>query len=182
MLFTAPIWLLSLLLPAAPAPAQVKAPAPKIAWSAARVLTWDDFKARPNTDRLEALTSSSIDANIGCTDYHFSGKVQATFAPSESWVRNAGRASAALLRHEQLHFDLTEVHTRLLRQKLTLIKFDCEHLQPAFNNLTKVAFLAWQREEARYDGETNHGLNAAKQQEWDQKIQQRLQQLAAFAE
>ena len=97
-------------------------------------------------------------------------------------MRNAARASPALLRHEQLHFDLTEIHTRLLRQKLTLIKFDCEHLQPAFNNLTKVAFLAWQREEARYDGESNHGLNAAKQQEWDQKIQQRLQELAAYAE
>ncbi|OWP64504.1 hypothetical protein CDA63_03805 [Hymenobacter amundsenii] len=184
MLFTAPFWLLSLLLPtgSVPAAAQVTPPAPKIVWSAARVLTWDDFKARPNTDRLEALTSSSIDANIGCTDYQFSGKVQATFTPSESWVRNATRASPALLRHEQLHFDLTEVHTRLLRQKLTLIKFDCEHLQPAFNNLTKVAFLTWQRDEARYDGETNHGLNAAKQQEWDQKTQQRLKDLASFAE
>ena len=178
----APVWLLSLLFPASAAPvAQVTPPAPKLEWRADRLLTWDDFKARPNTDRLEALTSSTIDATIGCIDYKFSGQVTAVFTPSESWVRNAGRATPALLRHEQLHFDLTEVHARLLRQKLTLVKFDCMHLQPAFNNLTKVAFLTWQRDEAKYDQETNHGLNAPKQKEWDQKIQQRLQDLAAYA-
>lgn len=180
MLFTAPFWLLSLLLPAAPT--QVTPPAPKITWSANRPLTWTDFRARPNTDRLAALTSSTIDATIGCLDFKFSGKVQATFAPSESWVRNAAQASPALLRHEQVHFDLTEVHARLLRQKLSLIKFDCLHLQPAFNNITKVAFLAWQRDEARYDQESNHGLNAPKQAEWEQKTRLRLEQLAAFAE
>ncbi|MBT9393745.1 DUF922 domain-containing Zn-dependent protease [Hymenobacter sp. NST-14] len=178
----APVWLLSLLFSAPVAPrAQAVPPAPKLEWSADRLLTWDDFRARPNTDRLAALTSSTIDATIGCVDYQFSGQVTAVFTPSESWVRNAKGATPALLRHEQLHFDLTEVHARLLRQKLTLVKFDCLHLQPAFNNLTKVAFLTWQRDEARYDQETNHGLNAAKQQEWDQKIQQRLQALAAYA-
>ncbi|MFD2785174.1 DUF922 domain-containing protein [Hymenobacter rubripertinctus] len=178
----APIWLLSLFFPVTnPSVAQVTPPAPKLEWHADRLLTWDDFKARPNTDRLEALTSSTIDATIGCIDYAFSGQVRAVFTPSESWVRNAARATPALLRHEQVHFDLTEVHARLLRQKLTLIKFDCLHLQPAFNNLTKVAFLTWQRDEAKYDQETNHGLNAPKQQEWDQKTQQRLQALAAYA-
>ncbi|WP_019949065.1 DUF922 domain-containing protein [Hymenobacter aerophilus] len=182
MVFTTPFWLLSLLLPAQPVQNTLPPPAPKVVWSAARPLTWDDFRARPNTDRLAALTSSSIDATIGCVDFHFSGKVQATFAPSESWVRNATQASPALLRHEQLHFDLTEVHARMLRQKLSLVKFDCLHLQPAFNNLTKVAFLAWQRDEARYDQETNHGLNAPKQAEWEQKTRQRLEQFAAFAE
>jgi Bacterial protein of unknown function (DUF922) len=183
MLFSlAPLWLFGLLSAAPAQPvAQVPAKPPVLAWSANRPLTWDDFKARSTTDRLEALTSSTIDAKVGCVDYQFSAQVQAVFTPSESWVRNAGRATPALLRHEQLHFDLTEIHARLLRQKLSLVKLDCEHLQPAFNNITKAAFLAWQREEARYDQESNHGLNAARQQAWDQQIQQRLAQLEAFA-
>ena len=185
MLFSlAPLWLLSLLsAPATPAtvPAQVPAKLPPLAWSANRPLTWDDFKARPNTDRLEALTSSTIDAKVGCVDYQFSAQVTAVFTPSESWVRNAARATPALLRHEQLHFDLTELHARLLRQKLSLVKLDCEHLQPAFGNITKAAFLAWQREEARYDHESNHGLNTPRQQAWEQQVQQRLVQTQAFA-
>ncbi|WP_139920663.1 DUF922 domain-containing protein [Hymenobacter sp. DG01] len=166
--------------PSSPAPARVQPPA-KIEWRANRPLTWDDFRSRPATDQLAALTSSSIDAKVGCVDYVFSAQVQAVFVPMESWVRDPKRATPQLLRHEQLHFDLTEVHARLLRQKLSLVKLDCEKLQPAFNNLTKVAFLTWQREEARYDQETNHGLNLPRQQAWEQQTQQRLQQLEAFA-
>ena len=179
----APIWLLSLLPTFAPTPAQTTPPAPpaKLEWSSGRPLTWADFKARPTSDRLAALTSSTIDAKVGCVDYQFSATVRAVFTPNESWVRNMAQASPALLRHEQLHFDLTEIHARLLRQKLSLVKLDCEKLQPAFGNLTKMAFLTWQREEARYDQETNHGLNAPRQQAWDQQIQQRLTQLEAFA-
>ncbi|KUG08410.1 DUF922 domain-containing protein [Solirubrum puertoriconensis] len=153
-----------------------------LAWSAKRPLTWADFKARPNTaDPLHALTTANIGAQIGCKDYVFSANVQATFTPTESWVKAPQTASAALLHHEQVHFDLTEVHARMLRQRLQTIKFDCERLQPAFNNLMKVAITAWQREQQRYDVETNHGLNLVKQKAWHEQVQQRLTQLQAFA-
>ena len=66
----------------------------------------------------------------------FGSTAQATFDPNTSWVRNPKTASEALLRHEQLHFDITEVYARLMRQKLALFapKADCGKLQPAFNN------------------------------------------------
>ncbi|GAB2947547.1 hypothetical protein GCM10027048_10620 [Hymenobacter coalescens] len=174
--------------PAKPAPrpaAQQQAPAAKpelLAWSATRPLTWADFKARPNTaDPLHALTTASIGAQIGCQDYVFSANVQATFTPTESWVKTPHTASEALLHHEQVHFDLTEVHARQLRQKLKTLKFDCEHLQPAFNNVMKVAIANWQREQQRYDVETNHGLNLVKQKSWDEQVVRRLGELQAYA-
>jgi len=158
------------------------APAERIAWSAARPLTWADFKARPlATEQLAALTSATIDVQVGCKDYVFAAQVNAVFIPSESWVRDAKKASANLLRHEQLHFDITELHARMLRQKLTVVKLDCEHLQPAFRNLSTAAFAAWKREESRYDGETNNGLNEVKQKFWETQIQQRLALLDKFA-
>ncbi|RTQ47731.1 DUF922 domain-containing protein [Hymenobacter gummosus] len=170
---------------AAPRPVVMSAPDPKpelLAWSATRRLTWADFKARPMTgDPLHALTTANIGAQIGCQDYVFSAKVQATFTPTESWVKAPHTASEALLHHEQIHFDLTEVHARLLRQKLTTLKFNCDQLQPAFNNVMKVAISNWQREQQRYDGETNHGLNLVKQKAWDDQIQQRLTTLQAYA-
>lgn len=173
---------------AAPAPAPVVArqtptpPKELLAWSADRPLTWADFKARPNTaDPLHALTTANIGAQIGCQDYVFSANVQATFTPSESWVKSPHTESVALLHHEQVHFDLTEVHARQLRQKLKTLKFDCEHLQPAFNNVMKVAIASWQREQQRYDVDTNHGLNLIKQKEWDARVLQRLAALQAYA-
>ncbi|GAA4012297.1 hypothetical protein GCM10022408_26230 [Hymenobacter fastidiosus] len=167
-----------------PAVSQTPAPPPveTIPWSANRPLTWADFKTRPApAEQLAALTSATIDVQVGCQDYVFSARVKAVFMPTESWVRDARHASPNLLRHEQLHFDITELHARLLRQKLKVVKLDCEHLQPAFQNLSNASFAAWKREESRYDGETNHGLNEARQKFWEAQVQQRLALLNQFA-
>ncbi|HEX8327012.1 MAG TPA: DUF922 domain-containing protein [Hymenobacter sp.] len=168
--------------PAAPAAAPA-APTP-IVWSASRPLTIADFQGRPGpSDRLAALTSAEIKAGAACRDFVFSGTVQATFDPKTSWFRNPTTASPALLKHEQMHFDITEVYARLLRQKLVVFqaKANCNKLQPAFDNLTKGVYTEWSREQNRYDAETNHGLNAAKQDYWEKQTQIKLTQLQAFA-
>ncbi|KAA9327127.1 DUF922 domain-containing protein [Hymenobacter busanensis] len=153
-----------------------------LVWSARRPLTWADFKAKPAAgDPLHALTTANIGAKVGCQDFVFSSTVQATFTPSQSWVKAPQTASAALLRHEQTHFDLTEVYARRMRQRLKATTFDCEHLQPAFNNLMKLTISEWQREQQRYDVESNHGLNQVQQLAWEKKVQTRLGELQAFA-
>ena len=75
--------------------------------------------------------------------------------------------------------DLTAL-VRRLRQKISLTKFDCLKLQPAFDNLTKPTYRLWAAEENRYDGETNHGLNAAKQALWEKQVAAKLLELKAF--
>jgi predicted secreted Zn-dependent protease len=144
-----------------------------------------DYLARPKYgDPLAASTSSDIKANAACRDYVFTGTVTATFDPNISWFRDPQKATPALLRHEQLHFDLTEVYARIMRQKLAVYatKVDCTKLQPSFNNLTKLVYDAWDKEQNRYDQETNHGLNVARQALWEKQIQARLVQMQAFAQ
>lgn len=171
---------------AAPAVQPAKpAPAPTIQWSATRPLTMADYLARPKPgEQLAASTSSDLKANAACRDFVFTGTVQATFDPNTSWFRDPKNATPALLRHEQLHFDITEVYARIMRQKLAVYatKVDCNKLQPSFNNLTKLVYDVWDREQNRYDRETNHGLNTARQAFWEKDIQTRLTQLQAFAQ
>ena len=167
-----------------PVKPQPPAPALPIQWSAARPLTVADFLGRPGpADRLASSTSSDIKANAACRDFVFSGIAQATFDPNTSWFREPKTASVALLRHEQTHFDITEVYARIMRQKLIGFgaKANCNKLQPAFNNLTKSVYLEWDREQNRYDQETNHSLNAVRQAFWEKQIQAKLEQLKAFA-
>ena len=170
----------------AQAPARPHAVAPKpagIAWAANRPLTWVDFQGRAKFGEPEAaLTSADLLSGAQCRDFVFSATVTPMFDPATSWVRDAKAASPTLLRHEQLHFDLTEVYARRLRQKLKTANLDCQKLQPVFNRLTKAVYDQWSDEENRYDLDTNHGLNAAKQARWDQQIQQQLANLAAFAQ
>ncbi|MCC3152347.1 DUF922 domain-containing protein [Hymenobacter sp. BT770] len=170
--------------PAQAAPAAAKPAAAPIAWSANRPLTVADFLSRPKPyERLAALTTTDIKAGAACRDFVFTGTVQATFDPNTSWFRDPKNFTPALLRHEQMHFDLTEVYARIMRQKLVVFqaKVDCNKLQPAFNNLTKSVYAEWDREQNRYDAETNHGLNAAKQAYWEKQTQTKLAQLEAFA-
>ncbi|GAA4355087.1 hypothetical protein GCM10023185_17620 [Hymenobacter saemangeumensis] len=167
----------------APAPAAAPKAAP-IPWSATRRLTLADFQGQPTPkDKLAALTAADIKAGAACRDYVFSGTVEATFDPNLSWFRDPKNSTEALLRHEQLHFDITEVYARKLRQKLTVfkVKADCNKLQPAFDNLTRAVYSEWEREESRYDQETNHGLNTAKQGYWERQVQIKLDQLKAYA-
>lgn len=167
-----------------PAPAAKPTPVPPIPWSATRRLTVADFLGRPGpSDRLASSTFSDLKANAACRDFVFSATVTATFDPNTSWFQSPKTASEALLRHEQLHFDITEVYARLMRQKLVLFaaKADCAKLQPAFNNVTKGVYAAWDNEQNRYDQETGHGLNAARQAAWEKQTQLKLEQLKAFA-
>ena len=166
-----------------PAAAGTKPAAVPITWSASRPLTVADFMGRPGpSERLAALTTSDIKAGAACRDFVFTGTVEATFDPNNSWVRNPATMSAKLLRHEQVHFDLTEVYARIMRQRMLVFqgKANCAKLQPAFNNFTKAVYSEWDREQSRYDAETNHGLNAAKQDYWDKQTQVRLAQLQTF--
>lgn len=171
---------------AAPGPATAAKPGAvsPIPWSASRPLSMADFKARPGGyAQLAALTSSDIKAGAACRDFVFTGTVQATFDPNNSWFRSPKTATPELLRHEQIHFDITEVYARIMRQKLLIFqaRADCNKLQPAFSNLTKGVYADWEREQNRYDAETNHGLNAARQAYWDKQTQLKLTQLQTFA-
>ena len=169
----------------APAAKPVPAAAPLISWSAVRRLTMADFQARaPIGDPLASSTSSNIKADAACKDYVFSSSVTATFDPNTSWFRNPQKATEALLRHEQLHFDITEVYARIMRQKLQLFsaKANCEKLQPGFNNTTKLVYAAWDHEQNRYDQETNHGLNAVRQAAWEKQTAAKLEMLKPFAQ
>jgi hypothetical protein len=168
----------------APAPAGKPAPAALITWSATRRLTMADYLARPRPgDPLAASTSSDLKANAACRDFVFTGTVTATFDPNISWFRDPKKATEALLRHEQLHFDITELYARIMRQKLAAFgaKVDCTKLQPGFNNLTKGVYNLWDREQNRYDQETNHGLNTVRQAAWEKQTQEKLDQLKEFA-
>jgi len=171
-------------LAATPAGAQsVKLPLGALRWSASRPLTVADFKGRPKTSEGHAaLTSANINTGATCRSNVFAGTAQASFDPATSWVREPGTMTPALLRHEQLHFDIAEVHARRLRQQLAAIHTTCSQLGTTFDRVSQAAYSAWQQAEDAYDRDTNHGLQHERQAQWEAQVHQQLLDLAAFAE
>lgn len=173
------LWLSTLLL-APYSDTKPNTPAPvDIPWKAEKRLSWQDFVAAPAPDNNHhALTSTNLEMKVKCENNKLKFKVEAIFNPNESWTRNPH--SAALLAHEQLHFDITEIHARMLRKRLMEANNACSSGANALNKYANEAFDNWHKEEDLYDRESRHGLDKENQAAWEAKVSQRLKELEAY--
>lgn len=155
-----------------------------ITWNDSISLTWKDFQGKPIPNSPEAaMTSSQVEYALNIKDtQHDTGyvwSVQAKFFPKLSWSHQE-KQNDYILKHEQIHFAITELYGRLLRKKFSEL---------TGKNKTKANFKAtalevmklWALEQNTYDLETQHSLNVAKQTEWNANILMRLNELKAFA-
>ena len=157
-----------------------------IVWSARRSLTWADFKAKPPDDVsiVAAHTRYTIVHGMRCAGSKFEYRVVAAFRPNESWVRHAvlrtPADSARALRHEQTHFDLSEVHARRLRRYFAELMAPCNMSSDDLASAATRMERAEKAAQALYDDETQNSRNAAQQARWDKEIQSQLTALAKF--
>ncbi|WP_299821685.1 DUF922 domain-containing protein [uncultured Pontibacter sp.] len=151
----------------------------KLTWSDSRRLTWDDFKGAPESENPHhALTAANLAVDAKCSSNSFTYDVKCVFLPEQSWSKN--KKSASLLGHEQLHFDLTEVHARQLRKKLKELGSSCSNLKGNLSTTVNDAFKAWKAEQDLFDKSCSHGLNKAEEAAWAENINHRLAKLEAY--
>ncbi|NEM97805.1 DUF922 domain-containing protein [Pontibacter burrus] len=150
-----------------------------IAWSADRPLTWGDFKAQPDSlNPHHALTAANLAVDAKCNANKLEYDVKCVFLANESWTKNI--KSDKLLQHEQLHFDLTEVHARQLRKELKALGTVCPDARPKLAATVNAAFARWKAEQDKFDAQSKHGLDATVSAEWEQTIAARLKQLENY--
>lgn len=157
-----------------------------IPWSSRRPLTWADFKGRPPNDTgpVAAETAYALIQGAGCKGSVFEFRVVAAFRPNASWVRpsmlRTPADSARALRHEQTHFDLTEVHARRLRRYFTELMAPCRlstgDLEAAAARIGKDEKAA----QTQYDAETSNGRVLAQQARWEKDVAGQLVALAKY--
>lgn len=141
----------------------------QFSWTKDRRLTWADFKGKP--DKLlsaTALTYSDIKIGASSIDGKVTVTVENFFDTKLSWSKN--KTSAALLAHEQAHFDITEIYTRKLRIKLNKIVSEETIRNGTLNKESTIILNEWKSFQKTYDDETNHGIIAYKQKEWEEKV------------
>jgi hypothetical protein len=159
--------------------ALVKAQTTDIPWTAERRLTWDDFKGRVDrSSNKAAMTDSGISMAVSCDGGVPNATVSCSFSPKRSWLR--GEGTPDLLRHERLHFDITELFARKLRKELAAIS-DCRVLAKKAEAMHSQMFDASSKYQDRYDRETQHGTRPEEQTEWQQRIEKELAELAQYA-
>ena len=143
-------------------------------WTKGRKLTWADFKGKPvKSNFAAALTFTDIQINASLIDGQLNVEVKNYFDSKLSWTKN--KESTSLLAHEQLHFDITELYTRIIRKKMKEIISEEAIRNGTLNKESSKLLKEWKEFQLQYDSETNHGVLSNKQKEWEQKVQRLLE-------
>lgn len=154
-------------------------------WHADQKLTWNDFKASPDRNHpYAAITYSGISygfsAEVVNGEVYIDYTVNCFFVASKSWVKKRYLGDPELLKHEQLHFDITELFTRRLREELSTMSFTENvklEIQAVYKKITKEKVTM----QELYDLETDHSKKEHAQNTWQLKIENELQKLNKFA-
>lgn len=153
--------------------------AEQIVWSPERRLSWEDFEATPDSSITHhAMTAANLAVDAKCNGTNFNYSVRCVFLKRESWSKN--KQSEKLLQHEQMHFDLTEVHARLLRKKLKILGSSCTNVQSNLNVTVNAAFKAWKIDQHKFDNASKHGLDSKATKVWAIAIDKKLKQLEHY--
>ncbi|GHA43596.1 hypothetical protein GCM10007103_25950 [Salinimicrobium marinum] len=156
----------------------------KISWEEENPLDWSLFQGEPKlASPFHAETNSGISHSFSVkqSDKHieFDFDVRSFFIPAHSWVKE-GERSEYLLGHEQLHFDITELHARKLRKALQEYKIGKGYKRELQNIYKKIQSQSHQMQQ-KYDAETGHSLNREAEMEWRQFVKSELEKFKDYS-
>lgn len=152
----------------------------EIKWVPGKRLAWEDFKGSPDkASDKDALTESGITFSWTCDNRGFKAMAYAMFVPSKSWVKSP---TPRLLRHEQTHFDITEIHARKIRKYFGEMRNPCWLGKEGINTAAKRIIQESYAMQHAYDTETRHSIRESEQVRWEAKVQADLEALKAWAE
>lgn len=85
----------------------------------------------------------------------------------QSWTKDSVLTNEATLRHEQFHFNITELHARKLNDIIKENPGKSEHYYK--RKLAGLNFDLWEMQK-KYDNETDHSLAMEQQDRWEYRI------------
>lgn len=149
-----------------------------VSWKDDFKLSWSDFKgpAKVNTTAV-AVTASGITFSYSLKRTNdkiidFEAFVHAHFYPENSWY-NKERSDANILAHEQLHFDITELHVRKSRKKLSQLKVS-QNIKSELNSLHENANFELKAMQLKYDTESENSIDTKEQMKWQTFVKEQL--------
>ncbi|MBD99355.1 MAG: hypothetical protein CMO34_05890 [Verrucomicrobia bacterium] len=156
--------------------------ADRIYWSDWYRLEWTDFQAQPNSDKKVAALS-----NIALPYSYFSDgegsmtvNIQVCFLRNESWSKPE-QHNNLLLQHEQLHFDIAELHRRIIVKRLLEAKFTKKNYKELLKEIVEEVWKKDYREmQDKYDDESNYSKVIKQQINWNKFVQQQMRNYADY--
>jgi hypothetical protein len=148
-----------------------------ILWDPEQRLSWSNFKAEPPKDsEIAATTASGLSYEFSTSEqngiYELDYTVNTYFYPNRSWYQ-PDICDEVILSHEQLHFDISELYARKMRQIMDAAIFTKNvkaEVKAIYREINK-ELAAFQQV---YDRETDYSRNIEQQLSWNKKIKDSL--------
>jgi hypothetical protein len=149
----------------------------RYAYAEKKCFKWEDLTGFPNAESPYAAsvnTGLSQHFNIDSDGKLVSGSLQITayFYPKLSWYKPK-QINAGLLKHERLHFTITELHARMLRKQIAEFKFTTDS-RSEIRQMYQEIEQKRQKMQADFDEQTQHGLRVEQEHLWEEKVNQLL--------
>lgn len=142
-----------------------------------QAITWNDFKGRVDrSSKFAANTSSGFNYNASMVGDSMRIIIPTIFHPRESWVKKKQK-SPYLLKHEQLHFDITELYVRKMRRDILSQKYTLKKFNKTVSKIIKKYSRESTSFQDSYDKETKHSLNKEQQKRWNAIVEDGLKEL-----
>ncbi|SRX55442.1 DUF922 domain-containing protein [Aequorivita sp. CIP111184] len=149
----------------------------KIMWNETQKLTWEDFRGKPvRSASFVASTNTGISFQYsysiknGAVNAEYS--VKSFFSPESSWYIPE-RVNPYILKHEQAHFDVSELHARMLRKKLKEKTFT-KKIKSEIEGIYQQVEQKRRAMQTNFDAETDHSRNEEKEIFWQKHIANQL--------
>lgn len=150
----------------------------KLQWTEGKQLTWEDFQGIPNVGAdYVASTNSGISFSfsyqVSDGEMTMEYEVLSNFYPKLSWFKPT-KVSDYILKHEQTHFDITELFARKLRKAMAETSFS-NNPKKEVNAIYDQVERARRKFQNQYDAETDHSKNKSAELQWRLLVAQELQ-------
>lgn len=153
----------------------------KVLWQENKPLTKQHFKGPIDTkSKFMSNTNTTITIRI-VKQKGVTAEVTNYFDPAKSWIKP--NATNEILLHEQLHFDITEIYARELRKQIKILQrstADMDVLNMEIKSAFKQYARLMEKEQNRYDNETNHSIIVDMQKKWTDSVAIRLNNLKEY--
>lgn len=157
---------------------------PVMSWNDSHKLSWEDFKGKPNYQKSAvAITASGISFGFSTKEtdskvVSFATEVFCHFYPEKSWYK-PNRADNHVLGHEQLHFDITELHVRKFRYRISQLKVS-NSIKTQLRNLNKSINKELAIMQNKYDAESDYSRHFENQAKWKTYIAIELEKFSKY--
>lgn len=153
-----------------------------VEWKKDQFLKWSDYRGVEDKSRkLSALSRIAIPYTYSSDgEVDFTVNLTTVFIKDESWYKE-GEQNKVLLGHEQLHFDIAEIHRRVIVKAIKNAKFTPEnYVEKLKEIITSIWDNDYREMQDLYDKETNFARIFKSQINWNKKVAAKLAELEEY--